>query len=63
MQRLRRWEDQYPLFTTINRIINHELAPEFIIQYYEGAALMDEEEDPAELSFATKPGTTPFPAK
>jgi len=33
----RGWEQEYPLFTTVNRIINGRLEPPFIFKYREGA--------------------------
>ncbi|GFR51762.1 hypothetical protein Agub_g14217 [Astrephomene gubernaculifera] len=37
--RVRRWEQQYPLFTTINRIINGFLPPKFVVDYEVGSQL------------------------
>jgi len=33
----RGWEKDFPLFTTINRIINYQLDPSFVVKYDEGA--------------------------
>ncbi|GAX76268.1 hypothetical protein CEUSTIGMA_g3712.t1 [Chlamydomonas eustigma] len=33
----RGWEKDFPLFTTINRIINYQLDPSFVVKYEEGA--------------------------
>ena len=35
----RGWQDQYPLFTTINRIINNKIDPTWISRYKDGASL------------------------
>ncbi|KAG2432760.1 hypothetical protein HYH02_012893 [Chlamydomonas schloesseri] len=50
--RTRGWEAHYPLFTTINRIINGHLPPHLVVDYIEGAKaeIPDEaEEDPVPL--------------
>lgn len=31
--KLKGWEQQYPLFTTVNRIIHNKLGPEFVVRY------------------------------
>ncbi len=37
--KMRGWEQDFPLFTTINRIAHHQLSPDFIIKYEEGAKM------------------------
>ena len=46
--RTRGWESKYPLFTTINRIVNGHLPPHLVVDYLEGAKAdiaVDVEED------------------
>ncbi|KAG2492528.1 hypothetical protein HYH03_009193 [Edaphochlamys debaryana] len=38
--KVRKWEQDYPLFTTINRIINGQLSPTYITDYEAGASLV-----------------------
>lgn len=33
--KLRKWEDQFPLFTTINHIVNGRLPPTAVVSYRE----------------------------
>ncbi len=35
--RMRKWEQQYPLFTTTNRIITGVLPPDWVLRYHEGS--------------------------
>ncbi|KXZ53840.1 hypothetical protein GPECTOR_6g758 [Gonium pectorale] len=39
--RKRHWEQDYPLFTTINRIINGYLTPKFVVDYEAGCTFSD----------------------
>lgn len=36
--RARGWEQDFPLFTTVNRIINKQLDPSYVVKYLEGAS-------------------------
>jgi glycerol-3-phosphate dehydrogenase (NAD+) len=35
--KVRGWESQYPLFTTVNRIINGYLPPKYVVEFVAGA--------------------------
>ncbi|GAX75615.1 hypothetical protein CEUSTIGMA_g3059.t1 [Chlamydomonas eustigma] len=37
--RMKGWEQDYPLFTTINRIIHSQLDPSYVVKYKEGAGI------------------------
>ncbi|PNH08421.1 Glycerol-3-phosphate dehydrogenase [NAD(+)], partial [Tetrabaena socialis] len=47
--KVRKWQTQYPLFTTINRIINGELPPKFVVDFMTGcqvdATVSEDESD------------------
>lgn len=52
--RLKGWEQDYPLFTTINRIVNQQIDATYITKYEEGAKLdIDEPQEQLPIVLAS----------